>query len=44
MEKDKQISQDDEKTAQENIQKVTDIHTNLVDEFITTKEKELLTL
>ena len=44
MEKDKQISQDDEKNAQENIQKVTDLHTNLVDELIAAKEKELLTL
>jgi ribosome recycling factor len=44
MEKDKQISQDDEKSAQENIQKVTDRNTNLVDELMTAKEKELLTL
>tara|TARA_Y100001970_G_C14256257_1_gene875661 strand:+ start:3444 stop:4013 length:570 start_codon:yes stop_codon:yes gene_type:complete len=44
MEKDKQISQDDEKSAQEKIQKVTDLHTNLVDELMTAKEKELLTL
>ena len=44
MEKDKQISQDDEKTTQDSIQKVTDLHTNLVDELMTAKEKEILTL
>jgi len=44
MEKDKQISQDNEKTTQDHIQKVTDLHTNLVDELLTAKEKELLTL
>ena len=44
MEKGKQISQDDEKNTQESIQKVTDLHTNLVDDLMTAKEKELLTL
>ncbi len=44
MEKDKKISQDDEKTTQDSIQKITDLHTNLVDELMTAKEKELLTL
>jgi len=44
MEKDKLISQDSEKSAQETIQKITDSHTNLVDELMTAKEKELLTL
>ena len=44
MEKDKHISQDEEKSSQEDIQKLTDRHTNLVDELITAKEKDLLTL
>ena len=44
MEKDKLISQDEEKVAQELVQKVTDQHTNLVDELVATKEKELMTL
>jgi len=44
MEKEKQISQDDEKFNQDKIQKVTDSHTNSVDELVAVKEKELLTL
>ena len=44
MEKDKFISQDEEKVAQEHVQKVTDQHTDLVDELVATKEKELMTL
>lgn len=44
MEKEKKISQDDEKSAQENVQKVTDRHTSLADELMSSKEKELLTL
>jgi len=42
MEKDKLISQDEEKVAQDHVQKVTDKHTNMVDELVTAKEKELM--
>jgi ribosome recycling factor len=44
MEKDKLISQDEEKVAQEHVQKVTDKHTHLVNELVAAKEKELMTL
>ena len=43
MEKEKQISQDEEKVAHEHVQKATDKHTNMVDELVTAKEKELMT-
>ena len=43
-EKEKLISQDEEKTAQEQVQKITDQHTGIVDELIAAKEKELMTL
>jgi len=43
MEKNKLISQDEEKVAQNQVQKVTDKHINMVDELVTAKEKELLT-
>ncbi|MEC8259607.1 MAG: ribosome recycling factor, partial [SAR324 cluster bacterium] len=44
MEKDKLISQDEEKGAQAVIQKLTDEHINLVSELMTAKEKELMTI
>ncbi len=44
LEKDKNISQDEEKMAQEQIQKITDQHTSIVDDLIAAKEKELMTL
>jgi ribosome recycling factor len=44
LEKDKLISQDEEKTAQEQVQKITDQHTGIVDELVAAKEKELMTL
>ena len=44
MEKDNLISQDEEKVAQELVQKVTDKHTHLVNELVAAKEKELMTL
>ena len=44
MEKDKLISQDEEKVAQEHVQKVTDQHTTMIDELVAAKEKELMTL
>ena len=44
LEKDKLISQDEEKTAQEQVQKITDQHTGIVTELIAAKEKELMTL
>jgi len=43
MEKDKQISQDEEKIAQDHVQKTTDKHTSMVDDLVTAKEKELMT-
>jgi len=44
MAKDKLISQDEEKVAQEHVQKVTNQHTDLVDELVAAKEKKLMTL
>lgn len=40
--KEKEISQDDEKRAQERIQKLTDSHIAQVDELLAAKEKELM--
>ena len=42
--KDKLISQDEEKGAQADIQKLTDEHIHLVSELMTAKEKELMTI
>ena len=39
----KKIGEDEEKVAQDHVQKVTDKHTNMVDELVTAKEKELMT-
>jgi ribosome recycling factor len=44
LEKDKHISQDDERRAQEQIQQETDAHTKKIDELIKSKEKELMTV
>ena len=44
LEKDKLISQDEEKMEQDQVQKITDQHTGIVDELIAAKEKELMTL
>lgn len=42
MEKDKEISQDEQKRLMEEIQKITDEHTAMVDEMMEEKEKELM--
>ena len=44
MEKDKLLSPDEEKVAQEHVQNVPDQHTDLVDDLLAAKEKELMTL
>ena len=44
LEKDKKVSQDDERRAQEQIQHETDGHTKKIDEIIKSKEKELMTV
>ncbi|WP_375055472.1 ribosome recycling factor [Zobellella sp. DQSA1] len=40
--KDKEISEDDDRRAQDDIQKLTDLYIKLVDEALTAKEKELM--
>lgn len=40
--KEKEISEDDERRGQDNIQKLTDQHIALVDEILTTKETDLM--
>jgi len=42
LEKDHQISQDDEKRGLEEVQKLTDRHIGLIDELLKTKEKDIL--
>ena len=42
MEKEKEISQDDSRRAQENLQKVTDTFTSKMDVMKSDKEKELM--
>jgi ribosome recycling factor len=42
--KDKEISEDDERRAQDDIQKMTDAHIAEVDRVLVTKEKEILTV
>ena len=44
LEKDKVISQDEEKTGQSDVQKITDEHVSVVDELLAAKEKELMTI
>ena len=44
LEKEKAISQDEEKASQTNIQQVTDEHIRIIDDLIGTKEKELMSL
>ena len=43
-EKNKEISQDEEKTAHQKIQSVTDDHINSIDELVKSKEQELMTV
>ena len=40
--KEKMISQDEEKKAQEEIQKLTDKHVAEIDQVLATKEKEIM--
>src|SRR6056300_937142 len=42
--KNKEISEDDEKYHEKNIKKITDKHISIVDEKITSKEKEIMTI
>lgn len=42
LEKEKEISEDDERRAQDEIQKLTDVHINNVDQLAAEKEKELM--
>lgn len=44
LEKDKAISQDEERRAQEQVQQETDAHTKKIDELIKAKEKDLMTV
>ena len=43
-EKNKEISQDEEKSAHQKIQSVTDDHINSIDELVKSKEQELMTV
>ena len=42
--KTKEISEDDEKKAEKNIQNITDINIKLIDEKVISKEKEIMTI
>jgi len=42
--KSKDISEDDEKTFEKNVQNITDKHISIVDEKISIKEKEIMTI
>ena len=42
--KNKQISEDDEKSFEKNIQNITDKHILVIDEKIELKEKEIMTI
>jgi len=42
--KSKDISEDDEKTFEKNVQNITDKHISIVDEKISKKEKEIMTI
>ena len=42
--KSKEISEDDEKKAEKNIQNITDINIKLIDDKVTSKEKEIMTI
>ena len=42
--KSKDISEDDEKTFEKNVQNITDNHIKIVDEKVTSKEKEIMTI
>ena len=42
--KSKDISEDEEKSYEKNIQSITDNHIKVVDEKVSTKEKEIMTI
>ena len=42
--KSKEISEDDEKSFEKNVQNITDKHISIVDEKVSTKEKEIMTI
>ena len=42
--KDKKIGEDEEKSYEKNVQNITDKHISLVDEKVSTKEKEIMTI
>ena len=42
--KSKEIGEDDEKTYEKNVQTITDKHISIVDEKVTLKEKEIMTI
>ena len=42
--KSKEISEDQEKTSEKNVQTITDKHIKIVDEKVTSKEKEIMTI
>ena len=44
LEKDKAISQDEERRAQDQVQQETDAHTKKIDELVKAKEKDLMTV
>ena len=42
--KDKEIGEDEEKSFEKNVQQITDKHISIVDEKVSTKEKEIMTI
>jgi len=42
--KNKEVSEDEEKTYEKNIQNITDKHISIIDEKVTSKEKEIMTI
>ncbi|MDC0597978.1 ribosome recycling factor [Candidatus Pelagibacter sp.] len=42
--KNKEVSQDEEKSHEKNIQNITDKHISIIDEKVTAKEKEIMTI
>ena len=42
--KSKEISEDEQKTYEKNVQNITDKHIQIVDEKVTSKEKEIMTI
>ena len=42
--KSKEISEDEEKTFEKNVQTITDKHITIVDEKVSLKEKEIMTI